>query len=275
MALAAPITLAPSRVLRIHGMRRSGNHAVIDWIMRNGPGGGAGLFLNNCKPGRDPVRSARGRAVYAGGQETKLTGDAVAQAGKAPFTVVSYEDHALPKDRTPLTAAPETLVIIYRSFLNWSASLLRKIQGNPGYGPLDRARVMGNALPTYARMLDHVRRGDAEPLCYDDWMADEGYRAAALRRLGLPGTDLSRGAVQRYGGGSSFQGKAATPDALTTDQRAAQMAQDTEYQLLLWTAARDLDFMQTLAELFPADATRLSMMLDKARADITLPDAPA
>ncbi|MEO0938168.1 MAG: hypothetical protein AAFY38_08435 [Pseudomonadota bacterium] len=274
----APITagtLAPSRVLRIHGMRRSGNHALIDWIMRNAPGGGAGLFLNNCKPGRNPLRSARGKAVYAGGVETKPTDKAVRAAGEAPFTVVSFEDHAPPQDRTPLFGAPEMLVVIYRSFLNWSASLLRKIQGNPGYGVLDRAKVMANALPTYHRMLSHVVAGDVTPLCYDDWTADESYRAGALKRLDLPGTDLSKGEVQRYGGGSSFQGKAATPDALTTDQRAAQMSADPEYQMLLWTAARDIDFMQTLAEVFPADATRLSILLDTASADIRLPDTTA
>lgn len=278
MAIAADIhhsTLAPSRVLRIHGMRRSGNHALINWIIRNAPGGGAGLFLNNCKPNRDPVRSARGRSVFEGGQEIALKDKPARAAGPSPFTVVSYEDHAPPKDRAPLWDAPEVLIVIYRSFLNWSASLLRKIQGNPGYGPLDRAKVMGNALPTYQRMLSHVVAGDVVPLCYDDWVADEAYRAEALRRLGLPGTDLSKGEVQRYGGGSSFQGKVATTEALTTDKRAAQMADDLEYQMLLWTAARDIDFMQTLAEVFPADATRLSIMLDTASADVRLPDATA
>lgn len=265
------VAFAPAQVLRVYGMRRSGNHALIDWILRNAPGGN-GLFLNNCKPGRDPLQTVRGVSVYQGGQDVATDGltAKLAAAGPAPFTVVSYEDRMPPARRSPLYDAPETCVIIYRSFLNWSASLLRKLQGNKGYGSLDRARVMMNALGTYQTMLDRVQDADVVPLLYDDWMGSDAYRAEALKRMGLPGRDLSRGALQRYGGGSSFQGKGAAVSSLETDKRSAQMADDLEYQLVLWTAARDLGFMERLAEVFPEDAERLSTLLDTARAEVRL-----
>jgi hypothetical protein len=276
MAVAArtkdSVALAPSQVLRVYGMRRSGNHALIDWMLRNAPGGN-GLFLNNCRPGRDPLQSTRGISVYRDGSEVAADGlDAkLAAAGPAPFTVVSYEDTMPAQDRKPLYEAAETCVIIYRSFLQWSASLLRKIQGNPGYGPLERGRVMMNALRTYQTMLDRVRDRDVVPLLYDDWMAGDDYRADTLGSIGLPGRDLSRGTVQRYGGGSSFQGKAADVTELATDRRSAQMADDLEYQLLMWTTARDLGFMERLADVFPRDAERLSALLDAAHAKVILP----
>ncbi len=272
-ALRIPETVAfaPAQVLRVYGMRRSGNHALIDWIMRNAPGGN-GLFLNNCRPGRDPLQTVRGVTVYKNGRE--VAGDGLgtklAAAGPAPFAVVSYEDRMPEARLAPLYDAPETCVVIYRGFLNWSASLLRKIQGNPGYGPLERSRVMMNALSTYQTMLERVQDRDVVPLLYDDWMASEDYRAAALDRIGLPGRDLSRGAVQRYGGGSSFQGKQADVADLETDKRGDQMADDLEYQLVLWTVARDLGFMQHLADVFPQDAERLSALLDTAQAKVTL-----
>lgn len=264
--------LAPSQVLRVYGMRRSGNHAVIDWMMRNAPSG-AGLFMNNCKPNRDPLKTARGLAAYADGTELALDSEAdkLRAAGPTPFTLVSFEDTMPPPERKALFAAPETCVIIYRSFLHWAASLLRKIQRNKGYGPLERMRVMMQAMRTYGDMLGRVRDDDVVPVCYDDWKQDESYRRATLDRLALPGRDLDLGAVQRYGGGSSFQGKDATANALATDERAAQMARDLEYQLVLWTAARDLDFMVALAEVFPEDAERLSGLLDTATAKVTLP----
>lgn len=276
MAFAArtkdTVALAPSQVLRVYGMRRSGNHALIDWMLRNAPGGN-GLFLNNCRPGRDPLQSTRGMSVYRDGAEVDADGPGskMTVAGAAPFTVVSYEDSMPAKDRKPLFAAAETCVIIYRSFLHWSASLLRKIQGNPGYGPLERGRVMMNALRTYQTMLDRVQDRDVVPLLYDEWMASDDYRAKALGRIGLPGRDLSRGSVQRYGGGSSFQGKTAEVSELATDARSTQMADDLEYQLLLWTSARDLGFMERLADVFPRDAERLSALLDTAHAKVSLP----
>lgn len=276
MAVAArtkdAVALAPAQVLRVYGMRRSGNHALIDWMLRNAPGGN-GLFLNNCRPGRDPVQTSRGISVFQGGVEASVDGlnAKLTAAGKEPFTVVSYEDHMPDPKRKPLFQAAETCVIIYRSFLHWSASLLRKIQGNPGYGPLERSRVMMNAMRTYQTMLDQVQDRDVVPLLYDDWMASEAYRAETLGRIGLPGRDLSRGKVQRYGGGSSFQGKKTAVTELSTDQRSAQMADDLEYQLLLWTAARDLGFMERLADVFPKDAERLSKLLDTASAKVALP----
>lgn len=264
--------LAPARVMRVYGMRRSGNHAIIDWMMRNAPGG-AGLFLNNCKPNRDPIKTASGIALYAGGAEVghDRARDKVEAAGTAPFTLISYEDRMPSPARTPIYEAPETCVIIYRSFLHWAASLLRKIQGNAGYGPLERMRVMMQALRTYDDILGRVQDTDVVAVCYDDWSENESYRRAALDRLDLPGRDLDLGAVQRYGGGSSFQGKKAQAADLATGQRAAQMAGDLEYQLVLWTAARDLGFMERLADIFPHDAERLSGLRDSAKAEVTLP----
>lgn len=263
--------LIPGRLLRIYGMRRSGNHALINWIMRNAPGGN-GLFMNNCRVGGDPIVTCSNLTLFEGGAEAGRGGKwrKIDRAGARPFVAVSYEDRMPPPGPKPLFVASETLVIIYRSFLHWAASLLRKIQGNDTYGPLDRNRVMGRALSTYAEMLTRIQDDDVVPLCYDDWTADPHYREEALKRLSLPGRDLSLGSVQRYGGGSSFQDTRTASD-LNTDQRSAQMAEEHEYQMLLWTAARDEGFMARLARVFPADAKRLGTLRSTASAHVVLP----
>ncbi|MBY5933863.1 hypothetical protein KUV51_12705 [Tateyamaria omphalii] len=266
------VAFAPGQVLRVYGMRRSGNHALINWIMRNAPNG-HGVFLNDCRPKTDPVVSCSGVSVFEDGVDVDMQvgrQQKLQRAGALPFTVVSYEDRVPPTAPKPLYAAPETLIIIYRSFLHWTASLLRKVQGNEGYGPLDRNRIMGRALGTYSEMLTRVQEDDVVPLCYDDWTADAHYREEALSRLKLPGRDLSLGTVQRYGGGSSFQDATAASD-LTTDKRSAQMADDHEYQMLLWTAARDEGFMTKLTKVFPADANRLDTLRSTASAQVVLP----
>jgi hypothetical protein len=269
-------------VLRIYGMRRSGNHAIINWLQRNAPGG-ASVFLNNCHPRRDPVASHRSLEVFAEGAPVSLPKDASVQekldlGGPEPLLLVSYEDTMPPapgKPFAPLYAsAPETVVLIYRGFLNWSASLLRKILGNDGYGPIARARIMMTAFSGYASALDRVaeagKRGFVA-ICYDQWHASESYRASILSALGVPARDNTRGAVQRYGGGSSFQGKAAAPDALETDRRAAQMAESDEYKALLWIAAHDAGFMERLATHFSDDAAHLLGLAETAQLRINLP----
>ena len=43
----ARLGFTPGQALRIFGMRRSGNHAIANWLQRNSATGRA-VFLNNC-----------------------------------------------------------------------------------------------------------------------------------------------------------------------------------------------------------------------------------
>lgn len=281
------VQLTPSRVLRIYGMRRSGNHAIINWLQRNTPNGSS-IFLNNCHPRRDPIQSHKSLEVFSDGTRRKFEEGAPLKtqlnaAGESPLVMVSYEDAmppAVDDEFEPVfkSSLSETVVLIYRAFLNWSASLLRKLLGNPSYGPLTRSRVMAASCLTYGVALDRVAEQETRgfvAICYDLWHASEDYRSGILNALGFPPRDNTRGAVQRYGGGSSFQGKAASAEELQTDQRSAQMSDHPEYQTLLWTVAHDLSFMERLAQSFPDDARRLVTLAETANLSISLPSERA
>ena len=124
--------------------------------------------------------------------------------------------------------------------------------------------------------LDRIAQaGGLTPVCYDDWMTSEDYRAATLKKLGLPQRDLSRGKVQRYGGGSSFQKKATEVAKLNSVARDADMADDPEYQILLWTAVHDLAFMERLIPHFEQDAERLASLAETAKLHMKLPPREA
>ncbi|MEP2922053.1 hypothetical protein [Sulfitobacter sp.] len=281
--------VSPVCALQVFGMRRSGNHAIIDWLMRNAPeDASGGIFYNNCKFGKDPMRTYasldvfdanRKKPPYDNTPEAKRTG----QAGAQPMVVISYEDRMPQPAGAPQKASGGLTdanfnhqVIIYRSFLNWSASLLAKIKKNPGFGATDRMRIMALAFATYAQGLDRV--GAAQGvigICYDDWMTRESYRADILTRLGLPQRDLDRGKVQRFGGGSSFQKKVERAEELDSVARDAAMASDPEYQLLLWTAAHDLRFMERILPHFEQDAERMAELAEKAKLGMTLPPREA
>ncbi|MDE4140342.1 MULTISPECIES: hypothetical protein [Rhodobacterales] len=269
--------IIPGVALRLFGMRRSGNHAIVGWMQRNAPGGRS-VFLNNCKPGNDPIRSFRGIEVDgAHAPQHKALRDMASVAGTAgngALLVMSYEDTSPaeftgerqvsgPFDEGLLTRN----VVIYRSFLNWSASLLKKMQGNSGYSLVRRNAILLRAMDTYTRLLGLVEQArDLAISCisYDRWCGDAAYRAALLGELGLETRDNTLGTVQRYGGGSSFQKEAQSAEDLQTDQRWRQMAGDAEYQAVLHLAARDTALTDRLSRLFPADAAVLSGIAAKA-----------
>ncbi len=276
MSVWPQLGIAPGPVCRVYGMRRSGNHAIINWLQRNAPGGRA-LFFNDCRPGRDPFATFRaaeidGRRVAGPGADPARLG---AQAGAGALVLFSYEDAMpnAPRKRALSEGIDEAEIaheiVISRSFLNWSASLLKKLQGNPAYRPPQRVAIVLRALTGYERMLDlviHEDDLDVVTIRFDDWAGSPAYRAGRLARLGFPARDDTLGEVQPYGDGSSFQKTAQRPEELRIAGRWRQMAQDPQYRTVLWLAAQDTEFQKKLSRVYPEDAARLASLAgDPAR----------
>ncbi|WP_111733253.1 hypothetical protein [Roseovarius amoyensis] len=270
--------IAPGPVLRVYGLRRSGNHAVINWLQRNAPGGRA-LFFNNCKPGRDPFTTFRAAEIDAR-RVAGADADAAAiaqQAGDGAALILSYEDVMPGKRRRPVStgvddAAVDHEVIVARGFMNWAASLVRKLQANPAYSAPKRVAIVLTAVTTYTAMLN-LMTGEAEPrsiaIRYDDWRVSPDYRAGRLARLGFENRDDTLGPVQGYGNGSSFPDTAETGEDLRANERWREMKDDPEYRIVLWLAAQDAGLCEGLERVFPDDAARL------ARLAATVPVDPA
>ena len=258
--------IAPTSALRMTGMRRSGNHAIANWLQRNAD---HALFLNNCRPGHAPLRNHNGIEVSGQRYDGSLQ-DAAADAGEGALLLLSYEDtlHLRFGSKDNLSGPYKSTsfdgdLLIYRSFLNWSASLLKKLQRNESYRSADRMAVMARALATYGDLLVEVREAHDSgriAVCYDAWSRDELYRARLLADLGLTLRDNSLGAVQPYGGGSSFQRDVAAAEDLHSQERWHAMIGDPEYQMLLRLAALDRAFMDRLEALFPADAALMTRL---------------
>ena len=268
--------ITPGPVLRIFGMRRSGNHAVINWLARNAPGGRS-LFFNDCTPGRKPFETYRAveidgeRVAGNGGDPVKLA----ARAGDGTALMFSYED-AMPNERRrrPVSVGVDEAlisheVVICRGVLNWAASLLKKVQGNDAYSAAERVAIVLKALGGYARMLELAMAEDelgVVEIRYEPWMTDAGYRAGLLERLGFEARDDSLGEVQRYGNGSSFQADAGAVDELNTLDRWKEMRDDPEYRIIMWLAAQDEALCGKLGTVYPDDARQLVKLRQSGQA---------
>jgi hypothetical protein len=264
----------PSRVIRVFGMRRSGNHALINWLMRNGPE--FSVFLNNCVPGKCPADTARALEIGNLGMSLheKSVPEHCAEVPDGGMLVISYEDF-MPDANEPVQAAnaglPEDIdcldLVLFRGFMNWSASLLRKLQNNDAHDMLSRLRTMIGAMDRYTECLELVQEAPARvrPISYDRWVSRARYRNRILRALELEAKDNSLGRVQNYGGGSSFQKNVKSATDLTPHERWHQMVNDAEYQLLLLTASQHSELVDLMEDLMPQDASLIKGYLAQAR----------
>lgn len=269
--------ITPGEALRVFGMRRSGNHAILAWLQRNAPNAKS-VFFNNCKPGGSPLQNARGLELNgeraALGKARRDMPAMTSQAGDGALLLVSYEDTS-PAEFDPQfqisgsfdASLFSSTILIYRSFLNWAASLLKKLQPNESFSLVRRNAVLLRAIDTYTRLLALLRQKQGPvvtAICYDRWVAQQDYRAQLLRDLGLFVRDNSLGEVQPYGGGSSFQKDTRRGSELQTDKRWQQMSADPEYQAVLHLASRDVSLMAELDVLFPEDAAYLKTVAVQA-----------
>lgn len=275
-SLADALGFQPGVTLRTYGMRRSGNHAIINWLLRNAESGS--VFLNNCAVGRPARRTWR--SIELNGKRASIVkGDPItpvtSAAGDGAMVIVSYEDFSPdPEDMAAgLTAdladADVTHeVLFYRNFMNWAASLLRKIQANDDLDTLVCLRIMMVAMDKYRDMLELITQAKPlgyVPVNYDRWMARPVYREKLLETLGLPCKDNTLGIVQPYGGGSSFQKDAVRAEDLSAETRWREMANDASFQIVLLAASQDAGLVKLMQKLMPKDAELLANYVEQAQ----------
>ena len=259
--------LTPSVSLCVFGMRRAGNHAIINWLLRNPPAKSTGtIFMNNCGFRRSPFESHK--SVEVNGKRRGRTIEYLPKAGGAPMVVISYEDRPPPgpEDEKSLPRGFDTgqidhNIIVFRSFLNWSASLLKKLRINSDYTPVSRGRIMLSSIERYGQMLVRLQSSGFVGICYDPWVISPSYRTDVLHQLGLPVSDNTLGDMQRYGGGSSFPDQILPDQDMESHKRWVHMVEDSEYLALLWIAAQDAGLLKLVGELFPVDLEMLQPLV--------------
>jgi len=221
--VAVHYLLGGRKVWVFAGLRRSGNHAIIAWIINGLEGrptpydaidavcwftssdSGETIFLNevNRVPGTSYLEELWKRR--------KLL-------RRARNIILSYEDSPVgcfSHWKTPLYIRQR--IFIHRSLLNIIASRLEKLR---------RAAQDGQRLPMMGideSMLDALLSLSTAPpsLCktikFDQWVDDPAYRQALAEELGLHG-DILPG-ISKEGGGSSFSGQRYVPSASELSSR--------------------------------------------------------
>lgn len=192
----------------LHGMKRSGNHALVNWLLPQlrctfinnaipiGPILRGGMF-----PERVPFEAWRSRFAPVSGEMDTL--------------LVSLEDHAL--EVLPFLADGielRRLLIVRRPDQLFSSRIRKAFRvAMPAY-PSRNDVVMQRAASIWKQharcFLDEETQAYPGRIAvsFDDWVSSREYRASISAALGVPFDDGGFGRVSDVGGGSSFDGGA-------------------------------------------------------------------
>ena len=202
--------------LRIVGMSRSGNHAIINWIVRQITS--RCCFLNCAEPRTNPFVTARplaGDSVYHANYDAfDLDAERRGRFSEKDFLLHSYEDCYLGMVASDIfernhdafvgPSGRRVDVLILRDPYNLFASRRRA-----SYACVSD-RVAMRIWRQHAReYLGRCRYLNQEQVfvLYNRWVRDAAYRRRVAERLGLAFTDAGVDEVPAVGRGSSFDGR--------------------------------------------------------------------
>lgn len=201
---------------RVIGMSRSGNHAIIDWILSQASG--RTCFLNCAEPQSNPFSTARpldsGCRIVANYPEFDVEAELRGEFTDKHLLLVSHEDCFLGtvargsyEDNHDALVGPSLErrdILILRDPFNLFASRMR---GEFGHVSTTTALRIWKQ---HAREYLSARRYLKHPrilIDYNQWASRKSYRRQIAKQLELQFTDASFEKVPATGNGSSFDGR--------------------------------------------------------------------
>lgn len=232
--------------IKVVGMRRSGNHAIINWIEKQEIG--KVVHLNDIRLNENPYRCIYkslckdhpknhwvGAPIlrypqYSGNEGLKLL-EREARGDFEPkdCLIYSYEDFSLDRltsnrveknhDRYFGNSAVRYDVLVLRDPFNLLASRLKK---NPDESVRSLKENVTEMWISYAKEYlgeTNYLKNNKIGINYNQWVVDANYRKLIALKLGLTFSDIGINDVNSFGGGSSFdrqkfQGKATQMNVL-------------------------------------------------------------
>lgn len=174
------------QLIRIFGMRRSGNHAIIYWLRQHESDNHFFNDVNVPFNAYSVIKRLRMSLPY-----------------NKKLTLVSWENKPIDAEiyLKNIDFTHQKTILIMRDPFNWLASYFQKRWG------------VNNQLMTL--YMDHLieyigetnRLGDKVTINYNRWFVDKEYRQSIIQKLGFDKlNDSALNYVPNEGGGSSFDG---------------------------------------------------------------------
>lgn len=248
---------------RIVGLSRSGNHAVINWIINQLEG--KYCFLNCTEPKYNPYATVRplsksGDLYRTNIENFDLNKEKEGKFSTKDYLIYNHEDSFL----GPLNGKADKLekqewvgksgekkdVLILRDPFNLFASRLKSglIKGHStphGLNPVSGItlrRLYKQHAREYLGEKNYLRNKIL--ISFNLWAVSREYREKLSEELGIPFTDKGFREVPKVAGGSSFDGTKFSGEAhkMNVNERWKKYATDPEYRELFDPELQELAF---------------------------------
>lgn len=202
------------KLMEIYGLRRSGNHGIINWIMANHYG--RGCFLNDVGFPRDnPQRICKSLPAFKNFEYIK----SVNLNHKPNIVIASYENRNLEEVlnyevyqnhcEANYKYVDSYQIVILRDFYNLAASCYQSLKDNKEFlktrssDVIDDTEAFANIWVQYAEaFLENPR---VIGIDYDGWVSSKKYRDSISDTLEFKNFENGLNSVASYGYGSSFE----------------------------------------------------------------------
>lgn len=274
--------------LRVIGMSRSGNHALIQWIIAQLHG--RFCFLNCCEGKSNPYLTARpmddNRCFITNIDEFNVVSEQRGQWISKDWLLFNHEDNFLSNACSQLyedqhdswvgRSRRRIDLLLLRDPFNLFAS--RGRLKNQTVSPNVAARIWKQHAKQFLASPRALRHNPVL-VRYERWVHDVNYRRSLAARLGLTFTDAGMDRVFGCAGGSSFDGLAydGTAGSMNVHERWKRCLHESAYRDLF-----DAEMLRLSRQLYgehPAaselERHRRSLAPRVARSDDTRPTATA
>lgn len=218
---------------RITGLSRSGNHALINWILAQVKNSSF-CFVNCAEPKQNPFSSARplgeGKdGIYTNLPEFSKPNEEKGDFQKKDYLIYSYEDtflgplvhRSFKKQRENWLGNSENRkdILLIRDPFNLFASRIKAgflLTDKPHRREQISWKVLKRIYKQHAREFLGEKKylGNAVKINYNDWVANKHYRETISEQLEIPFSDEGLFELSRVAGGSSFEGTSISAEEL-------------------------------------------------------------
>lgn len=187
-------------IYSFYGIRRSGNHAIIEWLLYNMGKGKKRICLRTHAESEKVI--SRGDAIYFNdvsryASHIQLCYDVIgAYQLNHTSLIVTYEDKPISYELIPSNRGK---IIIIRDIINVIASRIKNSNS-----------INKNDMIVNQDIIDlwceHASTKDCIKIVYEKWLTSKSYRDEICNRFSIENLDNIED-VYSFGGGSSFVGK--------------------------------------------------------------------
>ena len=222
------LDLDPVKFYEFYGLRRSGNHAIIAWLMKNlngedcaletviGEGNKESFFVKRCG---DVYHINDVGSLWVTSNPSYVSGlvsEYISLGAKV--IIFSYEDYE-PQVSLALTFPSLFLflenalkIALVRDLPNVMASRYKKIEGiKANGGGLENWKLLDININKINSWIYCVIEEKSIKIKYEDWLASKEYRDNFCKNLNIPNLDYTNHIS--IAGGSSFTGTESVPNA--------------------------------------------------------------